>query len=187
MGEHEGYEGTWEHKRGHGITGRKFSTICLHISPTLKSSPTLQTVIRSILFSSVVGCFYMCNGVKGAPTFVHRSAQCTSSQGPPGLGYGPPVAAVWLPQASKVIARGLPPMAVARDMMSYVSYWTASRWHVRYYITVCIMYWWYKSGCNPIPGSPFASPVAGDLSTPFSQLSHRNPLSQALAGHPWSF
>ena len=59
--------------RGHGdtrggITKRKFSTICLHISPTLKSSPTLQTVIRSILFSSVVGCFHVFSLYKGNGT-----------------------------------------------------------------------------------------------------------------------
>ena len=112
---------------------------------------------------------------------------CTGSQGLPGLGYGPPVAAVWLPQAGKAIAGGLLPTVVGRDMTSYASYWTTGRWHVRCYITVYVIYWQYKSGCNPVLGSPFASPVAGDLSTPFSQLSHCNPLSRALAGHPWSF
>ena len=50
--------------------------------------------------------------------------------------------------------------------------------------TVYIIYWQYKSSCNPILGSPFVSLVAGDLSTPFSQLSHCNPLSWALARHP---
>ena len=64
----------------------------------------------------------MCNGVKGTLTFVHRNARCTGSQGPAGLGYGPPVAAVWLPRAGKAIAGGLLPMAVAQDVMSYVSY-----------------------------------------------------------------
>ena len=34
------------------------------------------------------------------------------------------------------------------------------------YGTVYIMYGWYKSDCNPVLGSPFASPVSGDLSTP---------------------
>ena len=115
------------------------------------------------------------------------SAQCTGSQGLPGLGYSPAVATVWLPQTGKVIARGLLPMAVAQDMTSYASYWTTSRWCVRCYITVYVIYWWYKSGCNPILGSPFASPVARDPSTPFSQLSHHNSLSWALAGYPWSF
>ena len=127
---------------------------------------------------------YMCNGVKRTPTFVHRSARCTGSQGPPGLGNGPPVAAVWLPRAGKAITGGLPPTVVARDVMSYASYRTTSRWCVRCYITIYVIYWQYKSGCNPVPGSPFASPVARDLSTPFSQLSHHNPLSRALAGHP---
>ena len=125
-----------------------------------------------------------CNGVKGTLTFVHWNAQCTSSQGPPGLGYGPPVATVWLPWADKAIAGGLPPMAIAWDVMPYASYQTTGRWCVWCYVTVYIICWWYKSGCNPVPGSPFASPVAGDLSTPFSQLSHHNPLSRALAGHP---
>ena len=41
-----------------------------------------------------------------------------------------------------------------------------------------------KVAANPIPGSPFASPVAGDLSTPLSQLSHCNSLSWAFTGHP---
>ena len=129
----------------------------------------------------------MCNGVKGTLTFVHRSARCTGSQGLPGLGYGPPVAAVWLPRAGKAITGGLPPTAVARDVMSYASYRTTGRWHVWCYITVYVIYWRYKSSCNSVLGSPFASPVARDLSTPFSQLSHHNPLSRALARHPWSF
>ena len=126
----------------------------------------------------------MCDGIKGTLTFVHRSARCTSSQGLPGLGYGPPVATVWLPWAGKAIAGGLLLTAIAWDVTSYVSYRTTDRWCVRCYITVYVIYWQYKSSCNPILGSPFASPVAIDLSTPFSQLSHHNPLSQALAGHP---
>ena len=134
-----------------------------------------------------MGIHPICNGVKGTLTFVHRNAWCTSSQGPPGLGYGPPVATVWLPWAGKMIAGGLLPMAVAWDVTSYASYRTTGRWLVRCYVTVYVIYWRYKSGCNPVLGSPFASLAAGDLSTPFSQSSHRNPLSQTLAGHPWSF
>ena len=125
-----------------------------------------------------------CNGVKGTLTFVHQSVQCTSSQGLPVLGYGPPVATVWLPQAGKAIARGLPPTAVARDVTSYVPYQTTGRWCVQCYVTIYVIYWRYKSSCNPVLESPFASLVAGDLSTPFSQLSHRNSLSRALTGHP---
>ena len=127
---------------------------------------------------------YICNGVKGTLTFVHQSIQCFGSQPPPGLGYGPPNATVWLLWAGEAIARGLLPTAVAQDVTSYASYRISSRWHVWCYVTVYVMYWWYKSSCNPILGSPFASPVAGDLSTPFSQLSNHNSLSQALAGHP---
>ena len=126
----------------------------------------------------------MCNGVKGTLTFVHWNAWCTGSQGPPDLGYGPPVATVWLPWAGKAIAGGLPPTALAQDMMSYMSYQISGRWRVQCYVTIYVMYWWYKSSCNPILGSPFASLVARDLSTPFSQLSHRNPLSRALPGTP---
>ena len=105
---------------------------------------------------------YICNGVKGTLTFVHRNVRCTSSQGLPGLGYGPPVAAVCLPRAGKAIAGGLPPTAVARDVMSYTSYRITSRWRVWSYVTVYVIYWRYKSGCNPVPGSPFVSQVAGD-------------------------
>ena len=126
----------------------------------------------------------MCNGVKGTLTFVHWSTQCTGSQGPQGLGYSPPNAAVWLLQASKAIAGGLLPTAIARDVTSYASYRSSGRWRIWCYITIYIMCWQYKSGCNPVLGSPFASLVPGDLSTPFSQLSHRDPLSRALARHP---
>ena len=126
----------------------------------------------------------MCNGVKGTLTFVHRSAQCTGSQGPTGLGYGPPVATVWLPRACKAIAGGLLPMAIAWDVTSYTSYRTTGRWFLRCYVTVYVIYWQYKSSCNPVLGSPFASPVARGLSTPFSQLSYHNPLFWALARHP---
>ena len=122
--------------------------------------------------------------LRGTLTFVHQSTRCSGSQGPLGLGYGPPNATVWLLQAGEAIARGLLPTAVARDVTSYASYRISSRWCIRCYVTVYVMYWWYKSSCNPILGSPFASLVAGDLSTPFSQLSHCNSLSQALAGHP---
>ena len=122
--------------------------------------------------------------LKGTLTFMHRSIQCTGSQGPPGLGYGPPNAVVWLLLAGKAIAGGLLPTAVSWDVTSYVSYRISGRWHIQCYVTVYVMYWWYKSGCNPVLGSPFASPVAGDLSTPFSQLSHHNSLSWALARHP---
>ena len=126
----------------------------------------------------------ICNSVTGTLTFVHSSARCTGSQGLPGLGYGPPVATVWLPRAGKAIARGLPPMAIARDVTSYSSYRTTGRWSVRCYITIYVIYWRYKSSCNPVLEGPFASPLAGDLSTPFSQLSHCNPLFRARTGHP---
>ena len=108
----------------------------------------------------------MCNGVKGILTFVHQNTWCIGSQGLLGLGYSPPVAAVCLPRAGKVIASGLPPLAIAQDVTSYASYQITGRWRVQSYVTIYVIYWWYKSGCNPIPGSPFASPVAGDLSTP---------------------
>ena len=52
-------------------------------------------------------------------TFMHWHTRCTSSQGPLGLGYGPPKAVVWLLWAGKAIAGGLLPTAVARDVMSY--------------------------------------------------------------------
>ena len=100
-----------------------------------------------------------CNSVKGTLTFTHWSIWCTGSQGPPGLGYSPPNAMVWLLRASKAIAGGLLPTAVAQDVMSYASYQISSRWHIRCYVTIYVMYWWCKSGCNPVPGSPFASPV----------------------------
>ena len=74
-------------------------------------------------------------------------------------------------------------MAVAQDVMSYASYRISGRWHIWCYITIYVMYWQYKSRCNPVLGSPFPSLVAGYLSTPFSQLSHRNSLSWALAGY----
>ena len=126
-----------------------------------------------------------CNGVKGTLTFVHQSTWCPGSQGPLGLGYSPPNAAVWWLRAVEAIARGLLQMAVARDMMSYASYRISGRWCIWCYVTIYIMYWWYKSGCNPVLGSPFASAVARDLSTPFSQLSHRNSLSPgSLLGIP---
>ena len=70
----------------------------------------------------ITGNSHMCNGEKGTLTFVHWSHQCTSSQGPPGLGYGPSEAVVWPLQAGKAIAEGFLPTAVARDVMSYVSY-----------------------------------------------------------------
>ena len=128
-------------------------------------------------------CQTMCNGEKGTLTFVHRSHWCTGSQVPRGLGYGLPNAAVWLLWAGKAIARGFSPMAVARDVRSYASCQISGRWRMRCYVTIYVMYRWYKSGCNPVPGSPFASPVAGDFKYPTSQLSHRNSLSQALARH----
>ena len=106
----------------------------------------------------------MCDGIKGTLTFVHRSARCTGSQGLPGLGYGPSVATVWLPWAGKAITGDLLLTAIAWDVTSYVSYRTTGRWCVRCNITVYVIYWQYKSSCNPFPGSPFASPVAGDLS-----------------------
>ena len=52
-------------------------------------------------------------------TFIHQCTQCTSTQGLPGLGYGPPEAVVWPLWAGKAIAGGLPPTAVARDMTLY--------------------------------------------------------------------
>ena len=108
----------------------------------------------------------ICNGGKGVLNFVHQSTWFTGSQGPSGLGYGPPNAAVWLLWAGKAIIGGLLPMAIAQDVMSYASYQISGRWHIRCYITVYVMYRRYKSGCNSVLGSPFASPVAGDLSTP---------------------
>ena len=72
-----------------------------------------------------------CNGVKGTLTFVHQSTWCPGSQGPPGLGYSPPNAVVWLLRACEAIARGLLPTAVARDVMSYASYRISSRWCIQ--------------------------------------------------------
>ena len=95
-------------------------------------------------------CQTMCNGEKGTLTFVHQSHLCTGSQGPLGLGYGPPNAAVWLLRAGKAITGGFSPMAVARDVMSYVSYRISSRWHMRCYVTAYIIYRQYKSGYNPV-------------------------------------
>ena len=63
-----------------------------------------------------------CNGEKGVLTFVHQTNQCTGSQGPSGLGYGPLTTTVWLLWASKVIAVGLLPTAVTQDVTSYASY-----------------------------------------------------------------
>ena len=93
---------------------------------------------------------------------MYRSTRFIGSQGPSGLGHGPLTATVWLLQAGKVIVVGLLPMAVTQVVTSYASYRISGRWHIRYYVTVYVMYRWYKSGCNPIPGSPFASLVAGD-------------------------
>ena len=39
-------------------------------------------------------------------TFMHPHTRYTSSQGLPGLGYGPPKAVVWLLWAGKAIAGG---------------------------------------------------------------------------------
>ena len=39
-------------------------------------------------------------------TFMHRRTRCTGSQGPPGLGYGPPKDVVWPLGAGKAIAGG---------------------------------------------------------------------------------
>ena len=103
--------------------------------------------------------------VKREPDLCAPESPVHRSQGPLGLGYGPPNATVWLLRASKAIARGFPPMAVARDMTSYASYQISSRCRMRCYITTYIMYRWYKSGCNPVLGSSFAFLVARDLST----------------------
>ena len=136
----------------------------------------LQSIWQPNKTVCVVSCFLefilygwaiisICNGEKGTLPFVHGSHRSTGSQGPPGLGYSPPDATVWLLQAGKAITRGFPPMAVARDVTSYASYRISGRWQMWCYVTVYVMYRWYKSSCNPIPGSPFASLVAGDLST----------------------
>ena len=126
---------------------------------------------------------YICNGSKGVLTFVHWSTQCTGSQGPLGLGYSPPSVAVWLLWAGKVIVVGLLPTTVTWDVTSYASYRISSRWHIQCYVTVYVMYRQYKSGCNPVPGSHFASPVAGDISTPLP-IEPPYSLSRALARHP---
>ena len=110
--------------------------------------------------------WHMCNGGKGDLTFVHQSTWCTGSQGPSGLGYGPPSATVWLLQAGKVIITGLLPMTVTQDVTSYVSYRISGSWHIQCYVTIYIMYRQYKSSCNPVPGSPFASLGAAGISTP---------------------
>ena len=110
-----------------------------------------QRICRTTLYETLDD---MCNGGKVTLTFVHQSARCTGSQGLPGLGYGPPVAAVWLPWAGKAIIGGLLPMAIARDVTSYTSYRTTSRWCVQCYVTVYIIYGQYKSSCNPVPRSP---------------------------------
>ena len=109
---------------------------------------------------------YICNGVKGDLTFVHWSTWCTGSQGPSGLGYSPPSATVWLLRASKVIIVGLLSTTVTQDMTSDTSYRISGRWRIQCYVTVYVMYRQYKSGCNPVLGSPFASLVARDISTP---------------------
>ena len=71
-----------------------------------------------------------CNGEKGTLTFGHQSHQCTGSQGPLGLGYGPPYVAVWQLRAGKAIAGAIPPTAVAWDVISYVSYRISGRGHI---------------------------------------------------------
>ena len=63
-----------------------------------------------------------CNDGKEILTFVYQSTQFAGSQGPLGLGYGPPNAAVWLLRAGKVTVRSLLQMAIAQDVMSYTSY-----------------------------------------------------------------
>ena len=69
-----------------------------------------------------------CHRVCGyALTFMHQKYQCTGSQGPPSLGYGPVITVVWLLWDGKASAGGFLPMAVARDVMSYASYRIPSR------------------------------------------------------------
>ena len=53
---------------------------------------------------------------------MHRKYQCTSSQGPPGLGYGPLTVSGMAVTGQEAIIGGFPPMAIARDVMSYASY-----------------------------------------------------------------
>ena len=100
-----------------------------------------------------------------AMTFLHWNNWCIGSQGPWGPGYGLISAAVCQLWAGKATARGISPTAVTRDVTSYVSYRISGRWHMRSCVTAYVIFRRYKSGCTPIPGSLFVSPVAGDLNT----------------------
>ena len=53
-------------------------------------------------------------------------------------------------------------------------------------INAYVIFWWYKSGCNLVLGSPFASPQDRELKHPTSQLSHHDP-SPGPSRHPYSF
>ena len=138
-----------------------------------------QMVEDNVLFTKVISKFK-------PVTFMYRKYQYTSSQDPPGLGYGPSTTYSMAVTGWEAIASSFLPMAVARDMTSYVSYQIPSRWHDQCYITEYIIYQWYKSGCTLVPGSPFGSPKDGELKYPTSQQSHCD-TSQGSSGHLCSF
>ena len=104
---------------------------------------------------------YTSNGEREAPASVHRKYRCLGSQGcRPSL---------WPLSASGFAVMGrnppvgsFPPTDVAQDVTLNASYRTSCRWHMQCDITTCIIFRWYKSGCAPFPGSPFASLCYGE-------------------------
>ena len=102
-------------------------------------------------------------------TFLLQSDWCVGSQVPLGPGYSLISATVCRLWAGKAIAGGTLPTVVARDVTSYTSYQTYGRRCMRSFVTAYVIYWWYKSGCTPVPGSLFVAPVARELKYPTSQ------------------
>ena len=64
-----------------------------------------------------------------ALTFMHQNNRCTSSQGPPGLGYGPLTPCGMAVTVREAITSSFPPMAIAREVTSYALYQIPERWH----------------------------------------------------------